>query len=309
VNAMDDSVPSQNGHQEEDHMRGLAKLGLIVVAVALVAATVVSYQKYRQASANYRDMKTAEETVRAQYAEAFNSIGEIQDSLNAIRMGEGAVKLEPENLNSERRLSEPSRQEVMESIALLNESIQRTKQKIHDLEGSLKRNGLKMAGLEKMVAQLKTTVTEREAQVAQLTGQVNELQTQVAGLQTTVQAGEDTISAKKQVIEQDRREMGTVYYVIGTKKELSDKGVIVAKGGVLGLGKTVQLSGKFDERLFKPLDTDAENVIRATATKAQVVSAQPIASYELKVEGKQVELHILNALEFRKVKHVVIVTA
>ena len=33
------------------------------------------------------------------------------------------------------------------------------------------------------------------------------------------------------------------------------------------------------------------------------------SSYELKVEGKQVELHILDPKEFRKVKHLVIMTA
>ena len=290
-------------------MRRLAQFVLIVVAVVLVGATLVLFQKYRVAHANYLEVKSAEETVRAQYAEAFNAIGEIQDSLNAIRIGEGAVNLQPQGLQSERRLTEPSRQEVMESIALLNASIQRTKERIADLESSLRKSGLQMAGLKKMVTQLKKSVAEREEQVAQLTGQVNELQTQVAGLQVTVQQSQDTILAKNQVIEEDRRQMGTVYYVIGTKKELEDRGLIVAKGGVLGLGKTVQLSGRFDDHLFTAMDTDLESVIRASATKAQVLSPQPVSSYELKVEGKQVELHILNPEEFRKVKHVVIMTA
>lgn len=290
-------------------MRNLAKLGLVAVIVLLVGVTVAEYQNYRQANAKYLETRTAEETARAQYAEAFNSIVEIQDSLNAIRIGEGMVKLNPQGSESQQRLTEPTRREVMESIAQLNASIQRTKDNIRALELSLKKSGLKMAGLEKMIADLKSTVAERETQIAGLTDQVNQLQTQVAGLQETVQQSQDTITAKDQVIEDDRREMGTVYYLVGTKQELANSGVIVAKGGVLGLGKTVQLSGKFDETHFTPLDTDKNDVIRSEAPKAVVLSAQPTSSYELKLDGNQIELHILNAAEFRKVKHVVIMKA
>jgi hypothetical protein len=40
----------------------------------------------------------------------------------------------------------------------------------------------------------------------------------------------------------------------------------------------------------------------------QVVSAQPPASYELTAVGGQMELHILDAKEFRKVKHLIVMT-
>ena len=290
-------------------MKTIWQVVMIAVVVLLLGGTVEFYQKYRQTSSKYIDMKSAEETARAQYAEAFNSIAEIQDSLNAIRIGEGALKLEPRTTESGQRLNQPSRAEVMESISLLNASIQRTKGKIHDLETSLRRSEVKMAGLSRLVAQLKSTLAERETQITQLTSQVNELQTQVAGLEVTVQQAQDSLSAKSQLLGEDKHEIETVYYVVGTKKELTNAGLIVAKGGVLGLGKTIQLSGRFDENLFHPLDTSDESVIRAAASKAQVLSTQPASSYQLTVEGKQVELRILNAAEFRKVKHVVIMTA
>jgi len=291
-------------------MRSVWQVVLIGVAVLLLGGSIELYQKYRQTNSKYIDMKSAEETARAQYAEAFNSIAEIQDSLNAIRIGEGAVKLEPQTTESGQRLNQPSRAEVMESIALLNASIQRTKVKIHELETSVRKSAVKIAGLTKMVDQLKSTLADREAQIGQLTAQVGELQTQVAGLQTTVQQAQDSLSAKSQLLDEDKHEIETVYYVVGTKKELADAGLIIAKGGVLGLGKTIQLSGRFDENLFHPLDTSDESVIRAAAaSKAQVLSPQPASSYQLTVEGKQLELRILNPAEFRKVKHVVIMTA
>jgi peptidoglycan hydrolase CwlO-like protein len=290
-------------------MRRFSQVLLVGLVVVLVGGVVELFQKYRETSSKYLDMRSAEQTAREQYAEAFNSIAEIQDSLNAIRIGEGAVRLAPNPTESRARLNQPSRQEVMESIALLDASIQRTKQRIGELEHSLKKSQMKVAGLMKMVDQLKASVAEREAQITELNGKVTELQTQVTGLQTSVQEAQDSLSSKAQLLAEDQHDIETVYVLIGTKKELASSGVIIAKGGVLGLGKTVQLSGKFDDNLFHPLDTHDESVIRAAASKAQVLSSQPVSSYELKLDGKQVELHILNPAEFRKVKHVVIMTA
>ena len=160
-----------------------------------------------------------------------------------------------------------------------------------------------------MISNLKHTVDAKEALVAQLTGRVDSLQTQVAGLETTVQEKQDAIVARDQTIEEKRRELGTIYYIIGTKKELASSGVIVAKGGVLGVGKTLQLSGHYDETRFTPLDTDQETVIRAPAAKVKVLSPQPSGSYQLVGTGNEVEIRILDPTQFRKVKHVVIMTA
>jgi predicted nucleic acid-binding Zn-ribbon protein len=288
-----------------------ARIVVAVVIIALIGSTAVLFQKYRQTSANYADVKAAEETARSQYAEAFNSIGEIQDSLNAITAGEKGVALRSQSLQAERRLSEPSRAEVLESISLMNASIQRTKERIGDLEKNLHASGVKVAGLQRMVSNLKKSVVEKEEQVAALTGQVNELQTQVTGLQTTVQEAQDTIVAKNQAIEDRQRELGTVYYVVGDKKMLKQNGLIVSKGGVLGLGKTVQLTGNFNDQVFTAMNTDQELVIKTPATKVndvKVLSPQPPSSYELVPEGDGVALRILDPVEFRKIKHVVIMT-
>ena len=45
------------------------------------------------------------------------------------------------------------------------------------------------------------------------------------------------------------------------------------------------------------------------AAKATVISAQPASSYELTVVNGQTMLRILDAAQFRAVKHVVIMTA
>jgi hypothetical protein len=123
-----------------------------------------------------------------------------------------------------------------------------------------------------------------------------------------VEQGPTTIQQQAQNIEDKRRELGTIYYAIGTKQDLSKAGVIIAKGGVFGMGKTLEPARTTNETAFRTLDTDQESVVRIPAPKAEVVSAQPVASYELTPVGKELELHILDSKEFRKIKHLVIVT-
>jgi peptidoglycan hydrolase CwlO-like protein len=282
-------------------MRGIALFLLIAVVVLLIGATAVLFRKYEKSSTDFAESQT-------RYNEAINAIAEIQDSLFAITAGDSAVGMLSQGLQTEQSLTEPQTRQALDAIAVINKTIGRTKEKIRDLEGRLKKSGVRAAGLQKMIASLKISVAEKEALVAMLTGRADSLQVQVASLEGAVQQGQETIRARDAALEERRSELATIYLLMGTKKELSASGVIVSKGGFLGMGKTVQLTGRFDESQFSRLDTDQEKLVRTPSAKARVLSAQPASSYELKVEGEQMELHILDPKEFRKVKHLVIMT-
>jgi predicted nucleic acid-binding Zn-ribbon protein len=276
---------------------------LVAVIVLLGAATGVLFSKYKKSTADYADMQAAEEAARNRYAQTIDAIAEIQDTLNAIALGDGSVQMKSGGLQAEQQISPPTGQEAMDRIAQVRASIERSKLRIRQLESALKKSGIKATGLEKMVANLKQSVADKEQLVTELSTRVDTLQTQVAGLQTEVQVNTATIEDK-------RRELATVYVAVGTKKDLTESGVLEAKGGVLGMGKTLKPTGKFDEMTFTPLDTDQQTVVAIQAPKAFVVSAQPPTSYEIReVEKGRLELHIINPTEFRKVRQLVIVTA
>jgi hypothetical protein len=281
---------------------------LVVTLVLLAGTSLLFFTRYRKSAADYADMKTTEAETRARYAETFSAIAEIQDSLNAIAIGEPNLALGSQRLAAEERLTRPNKREALERIALLNASVQRTKSRIRALEVGMKKGGVRIAGLEKLVANLKQTVLEKESQVAQLAGQVDSLQTTVTGLTASVEEGRQTILARDQTIEEKQRELGTVYYIIGTKQDLTRSGVIAAKGGVLGMGRTLLPTGRSNESLFTPLNTNQETLVRIAATRVEVLSAQPPSSYELAIVGGATELHITNPGEFRKIKQLVIMT-
>jgi hypothetical protein len=147
-----------------------------------------------------------------------------------------------------------------------------------------------------MVARLRTNLAEKETQVAALTTQVQSL--------------EGEVQQQAVHLEERRREIGTVYYTIGSKKELTDAGLVVARGGVLGIGKTLEPTGQMQPALATTMDTDYETVIRIPAARAEVVSHQPASSYTLvEVEEDVFELRIVDPAQFRTVRHLVIMTA
>jgi hypothetical protein len=290
-------------------MRKPVLFAFIAAIVVLFAAGALFFQKYRQASSDYQAMKTMESETRSRYGDAINEIVMIQDSLNAIVLGDSAAQMLPEDLQAERRLMETRGDMALARIAVLKAGIERTKQRIQDLDESLKNSGVQVAGLERMVANLRRSVTRKEAEVAQLTGQVSALQTQVTGLTTEAAMRQDSLAAQAEMLERRRRELNTIYYVVGTKKELTSSGVVVATGGILGLGKTLEPSGSFDTNMFTPMDLDRQRVIRIPSSRAKVISAQPLTSYALQPVEGGIELVILNPEEFRHVKHLLIMTS
>lgn len=275
-------------------MRNPVKFALIAALLLFVGATAVLYQKYHASSTAFATLKADDENTRGRYAAAIGSIATIQDSLNAIVLGDDAARLTPSGYELERTLSQSQGDQVLAKIGVLRAGVERSKARIQELDQNLKKSGMKIQGLEQMMASLKRTVAKKEAMIAQLTEQVESLHTEVNGL---------TVSN-----EEKRKELGTVMVIMGTKKELTTAGAVVATGGVLGLGKTLKPTGHVDESQCVAIDTDQETTVDIPAKKAQVVSAQPATSYALEPIGDHTLLRILDPKEFRKVRHLVIVT-
>lgn len=290
-------------------MRKPVLYSFIAALVLLLAGGGVAFFKYRQADSDYRAMKAMEAETRSRYGDAINEIAMIQDSLNAIVLGDSTAQLLPADLQAERRLMETRGDIALARIAVLKAGIERTKQRIQELDQTLKKSGVRIEGLERMVSNLRGSVARKEQEIAALTGERDQLQTRVTGLTEEVAVREDSIAAQAEALEQRRREISTVWYVIGTKKELTSAGLAVARGGILGIGRTIEPSGHFDPSLFTAMDTDHQQVIRIPARRAQLVSAQPASSYALQPVEGGLELVILDPVAFRHVKHVLIMTS
>jgi len=280
---------------------------MAVIGLLFLGGTVLYYGKYRKSQADFAQMTAQEQETRIRYGQAINEIATIQDSLDTIVLGEAPLV---NGSQSEVNLPPTSREQVLGRIAVLKAGLERTKDRIQELDARLKRNNIRISGLQKMIGGLKKNVADREAEIAQLNTQVASLNTQVTGLTTEVETKTQEIATKTQELTDKQHELATIYYTMGKKKDLVKSGVVVSQGGVLGVGKTLKPSGRFNETAMTPLDTDQEQVIRIPAGKAQIVTPQSPTSYTLQpVDKNTMELRIVDAKEFRKIKHLVILTS
>ncbi len=290
-------------------MRKSIGVGLGVICVLLLGAVFVSYSSYKKSANQFAAATAAEVQTRLRYDQAVGEIVTIQDSLNAIVLGPDGSRFVPAQPLDEMQPPGTLHDTVLSRIATLKAAVERTRDRIEQLDAGLKRSGVKIDGLEKMVAGLRRSASEKEVRITELTSQVDTLQTRVAGLSTSVEEQQTLLTEQQTQLVQKQTEIATIYYAMGSKKELTNNGVVTSKGGVLGLGKTLEPSGQFNEASFVALDTDQQSVIRISAEKAQVLSAQPHSSYVLEPIGKDsFELRIINLEQFRKVKHLVILT-
>jgi tetrahydromethanopterin S-methyltransferase subunit G len=290
------------------YMRKTFLILLIVVSAGLLAASIIYFEKLQQSRLDYAALQASEAETKSRYGAAIDEIAAIQDSLNTIVLGDEGMRMLKTQLASEESLSPTGGDEALARIAVLRAGIERTKTRIEELDQRLRKSGVRIAGLERMITNLKQTVREKEAEVAELTSRVDELNTKVTGLVAEVQQGQQRIEDQEETIEAGRRALSTVYYTIGSRHELSEAGVIVGRGGVLGFGKTYQPSGQFQDGSFTPLDTDLQTTISIHAENVKVITSQPPNSYELTRVGDETQLHILDPEAFRSVKHVVIMT-
>ena len=276
-------------------------LWFVLALVLLAGVSTVLFVRHRQGELALQEARAREDATHRRYESAIDDIAAIQDSLNAITFGEEQNDLSSSGVDAESRLSPNRTDDALARVAQLRSGIERTRARIVELEQRLDSNGQKVAGLDRIVKQLKSNLARKEAMVAELQGEVRTLNTQVGSLTATVVTQDSTLESR-------RRELGTVYYIVGDRRELLDNGAVVARGGVLGLGKTLDPSGQVNEQ-FKPIDTDMETVIPIAASKVRVLSAQPVNSYRIEEVAGGYQLRIVDPLEFRKVKHLVVMTS
>jgi hypothetical protein len=276
-------------------MRRIIQLGIVVVVTFVIAAALYLQQMYSKTVASLETSQQAERTTQDQYARAIDQIAEIQDSLATIMPEGETLPGGNASLRGERAMGGASGEEILERIASVRAGLERGKARIAKLEDDLKANGMRVNSLQKLVAGLRRNIKEREDQLAAMS-------TQLAEVRDTLQVRETTLADRQ-------HELATVYFVAGPKRELMKAGVITARGGVLGIGKTITPTASAPEQLFSALDTDMEQVLPLNAAKARVVTAQPAGSYELRLVDGRMQLHILDPAQFRKVRQLVIVTA
>lgn len=242
-----------------------------------------------------------ESATKDQFIEEYTrTVNEVYENLEKIREREGFLSKASRSMENNENAS--LKEKMLSDINSIDSYLQSSKKNIRELKEKMKNSQLKIESLEKTVENLSRTLDEKEKYIAELRTQTEQLTLQIAEVKVQLQEKDE------QLQKQDQR-LNTVFYIIGTEKELKEKGIIEEKGGFLGMGKTAKIATNLNYDYFT--STSISNIgripIYIDREKVNIISPHSPESYNLVERDKnETVLEITNPDEFWKLRYLVI---
>ncbi len=203
------------------------------------------------------------------------------------------------------------KQKILSRISDISHTLAANHKKVTDLERRLKESTTQYSGLSAMVDDLKKTIEEREKSIADLNARVSSLQSEVLAKAAMIAQRDTTISNQSRLLDDQVRTMNTVFYVIGKRSDLKDKGVITREGGFLWglIGATTVLSSDYDGGYFAALDKTKYSEIEVPGKIDEIVPERAQGSYAAQETGDgHTILKIIKPDNFWRENHLVIIS-
>ncbi len=229
-----------------------------------------------------------QDTTIMTYIKSFN---EIEANLDTVKAKEKMLQIN----NGE---SVDQKENIVSDIRSIGALMLKNKRQIAYLEYRLRKSNGKNQELQKMIAHLTEELNEKDAQIASLQSQLAESN---ASLKDEIQKFNDsmeTISKQKGEISTMTTDMNTVYYAIGTMKELKQKGVVTREGGIAGIGSTAELKKDFNTSYFTKADLTNLKTLPLYSKFEKLVTNHPTDSYSITGSKKSDSLLIKDSKAF-----------
>ena len=238
-------------------------------------------------------------TANAEKDSLMQLMGDIADGMQQIKELEDIVSVN--NLNGE---TPDRKKQLRDDIVLIQQSINKHKQRLADLERRLKQSTNYNATMQKSIDNLKAQLEDQQKTINGLTEQLAAAHIQIKNLNQSVDSLNTVtknVTREKEAAVQETKQLthevdnlNTCYYVIGSKKELKANKII--ETGFLR--KTKILEGDFEMSYFTKADRRTLNEIPLHSNKAQLMTNHPKDTYEIVDHGNVKTLHIKDAHRF-----------
>jgi DNA repair exonuclease SbcCD ATPase subunit len=185
---------------------------------------------------------------------------------------------------------------ILQEIQNINFLREQNAQKIRKLQAQLDGKTLKIEELESMVDRLVLQVQSRDEEIASLKRSLADVNMEYAELFDEYQ---EQVELALDVM----KEMNTVHFSYGTLDELIENGVLVRKGGFIGIGRKTTIADDMNEDYFRHMDKTKTKQINIVGEDPEIITDHPISSYEWKGN----KLIILDADKFWRISNYLVV--
>lgn len=271
----------------------------VALSLMVVGCTGNKGSSYDKLKTSYDSLLMQSDKNQADLNEAIGIINEVESNLSQIADAEHRVQADA--LKGE--LNQSQKQQIMDEISLLRQTLQENKQNIAQQQEKLKRSGINIAALNKKIDLLSSQIAEKDQMIQSLQADLESARGMIARQDSLITeqtekgaVNEATIAIQNKKLQAQDAALHQAYYCFGTLSELKEENII--KGGGL-FSKAKVLPEGFNQDYFKQVDTRDLTTIALFAAKAHLRTQHPASSYhfEKDADGNQT-LVIDNQQEF-----------
>ena len=215
-------------------------------------------------------------------------IQKIKDNINEINKQELIINNKKNNPD----FIEKDTTDIIKSIKILSKKLQENESMILALNNAVK--------LEKdKNSQFVSKVTDLKEEIAQSNREVYYLKEELNSMNASFEAIFKKYNLQNKKISDLNQKLNEVAYVIGSKSELLDNGVLTKSGGLIGIGKTRKLNSDLNTDYFTYVSKYKFQNIPLGYKTVRLMTAHPTNSYRFSNPNEIIDsLIIINQDDF-----------
>jgi hypothetical protein len=266
-----------------------------LILFAIIALTACHNSEREQ---RLKDLSVQDSTLLQQARLKDSSISSYIHTMNIIQDNLDSIKRRERMLSIYSSEKGSNTDKIIADIKSMDELILKNNREITSLQARIKKMDTKNVEIEKIVAHLNKELQERDSNIASLQSTVSKSNASLKDLVEQYNDSVITMQFQRAENKSLKTEINTVYYAVGTIKELKEKGVIDKKGGVAGIGSTVELKQNFNNTYFTKADKTNLGLIPLKGKFSKIVTDHPNTAFKVTESTKSDSLLITNPDSF-----------
>ncbi len=272
---------------------------LLLSLSVILTSCIENSSKYKALKAQLDSLNTEYGIQSSELDEVFATLNEVEAGLKSIRESENIIAVQSQTQDGMEVPAE-SKIQIKQDMEAVKQAIKKYQQQIAELK---KDNRIQSQQFKKRLNALSKELKEKSELIENLTAQLDEKDAQleiktkeiaslgevVSNLKNEVNTLSVEEKKLKDKVASQEQELYSVYYIVGSKSDLIDAGVIT-KGGLFKSAKVSYLS---EQDTFVKIDYRNISIINTNAKRAKVLSIHPKGTYTLENDAESGEVSLI----------------
>lgn len=292
-------------------MKQILSIAAIFAIMLGLTSCVENSGKYKAMQARLDSLQVSYNAQSAELDEVFATINEIEEGLSSIRETENILTVQTADGMT---VTKGSKAQLKKDIEAIQGAIDNYQQEIEKLKNN---NRIQSEQFKKRLAAMQQELQEKSGIIEKISKQLKEKDATIKKQNKQIATlGEAVATLKEEVtnlndegiklrnaLADQEEEIYSVYYIVGTKAELIEAGVMT-KGGLF---KSAKVSYQSEKDAFIKIDLREIAAINTNSSKAKVMSIHPKGTYSFVENDGEMTLEISDPQAFwEQTKYLVI---